>query len=552
MTKLLEKPAIQALLICLLGAAAYANTLHVPFLFDDNPAIVNNPLLDTLWGFFSAPDWDSPFFRARWFAFLTFAVNKSLTGLTLPPLHVTNILIHLATALLVWRLSAVTLAGFGVETKQHYRFAPFLAALLFVLHPVQTQAVTYLVQRMASLATLLYLAAMLLYRHAAVAGRKRLLWYVGALAVGLLAMGTKEISFTLPLALVLYDVCFLAGEPGRRAGRLAPFVATIAILPFVIYRVGAMSRLASIGGDGGLNIPLPHVTYLITELRVAVTYLRLLILPVGQCFDYDYPVYRSLLERQAGGALLFLLGMLWLGIRLIAVRQGASHALALSRIGGFAIIWFLLTLVPESGAVPLLDVIVEHRLYLPSVWPCIAAGLLFEYARLVAGKQQPVVIVFMVIVIIALGLASWRRNALWRDEPAIWGDTLAKMPNNERAWASLGEYHVKRLEYSKAIPLLERAVALNLGFYPAVYKLGVALYMSGETLRGRSMVARAADMAPDFVTAWKKAGQLFLITGQAGDAQYYLRHAALLAPSDVETHALLNRAVAAQEIQKGR
>src|SRR5574341_571468 len=241
--------------VALIGLAAYANAFGGAFVFDDKPQIRDNLALRDLGALVS---WNGFLrFPQRWVAQVTFALNQWIGGLAPVGYHAVNVAIHLANALLVHalivlafrtpRLARSTLAP-------HARAIAFVAAALFVTHPIQTQAVTYVVQRMTSLAALFYLAAVVLYlrwRLGAASGNRagRAAGYASVLAAIVLAMLTKEIALTLPFAIALVELSLL--EPARRdLFALVPILVTLTIVPGirVVYQHASLA-----GGFGAMD-----------------------------------------------------------------------------------------------------------------------------------------------------------------------------------------------------------------------------------------------------------------------------------------------------------
>ena len=244
---------------------------------------------------------------------------------------------------------------------------------------MQTQAVTYTTQRFASLATLFFLLSLVLYashRVGAEGGRRGYIKYALALASAIAAQMTKEIAFTLPTVVVLYEAAFFSGGLRKRALFAAPFLAVMLIIPFTL--------LVYAGPDHGVSelirekqiqelSDLSPYQYLSTQFRVVVTYLRLVILPVGQNLDYDYPKFTSVLQPGSLLSLVFLLSFAAVSVLAYArSRTGRAPLVALSAAGVF---WFFITLSIESSVIPIQDVIFEHRLYLPSIGLFILSGL---------------------------------------------------------------------------------------------------------------------------------------------------------------------------------
>lgn len=428
----------QILLIILCGVFAYSNTFHVPFVFDDYPNIVDNRSLDTLSKYFNSTVGSNFILTSRWFALATFAFNKSIGGTGVTGFHVVNLLIHLSTGLMVYFLAKTTLTSFGENTEQRYAIAPLIASLGFVLHPVQTQAVTYIVQRMTSLATLFYLVTFLLYARIFMSApslslsKRRMAFYLLAIVSTLLAMSTKEISFTLPLTLALFDVLFLKGSVKQRVTRLSPFVLCMLLMSFCLVGIDKGMDAITHGGGDELSFSLPRLTYLYTECRVIITYLRLLILPVAQNLDYSYQVFTSLFQAQVLASLVLIVALFGCGCYCVkASQKDTCRFPALLRIAGFAICWFFITLSIESGIVPLLDTIVEHRLYLPSVWFFISIAVAITELYQRATTKKALVATATTLLIIISGCATFQRNKVWRDRAALWTDVVNKAPDRK-------------------------------------------------------------------------------------------------------------------------
>src|SRR6266496_2350955 len=289
-------------LLAALALGAYANSFGASFHFDDRLHIVQKRLVNAP-GLLGDPARVVALFSGnptRFVANLSFAVDAQLYGLDPRGFHVVNFCVHLAATLLVWRLALLLfrtprLASSAMASRSN--LVALLAAALFAAHPIQTQAVTYVVQRLASLSTALALAAVVAYvaarlrDEAAPRGRAWPL-FAAAVAFSVLAMLTKESTFTLPALIGLAEGIFFAGPLRRRALRLLPFALTIPIIPaFQAAQQGTMAdRIAAGGVSAQLMAGLTHYHYLLTEARVVVTYLRLLVWPTGQNLFYDYPI----------------------------------------------------------------------------------------------------------------------------------------------------------------------------------------------------------------------------------------------------------------------
>ena len=488
-----RRPWLPAALVVAVAAACYANTLHAAFQFDDYLHVVNDPALRDLGAAFA-----SAWRTNRGVATLTFALDYACHGLALPGWHLVNLVVHALNGLLVLALGLRLAAAAGPAERPPSPAPAVTAALLFVAHPVQTEAVTYVVQRQASLATLFYLLALWLYAEGRRLPRGRLAraaWF-GALAATLLALRTKEIAFTLPLALCLYEWLFGAGRARRRLALLAPFLATLAVVPLtILHEQGAPAGgvLGAVDAAARVQSALPRWLYLATELRVMVTYLRLLVFPAGQNLDYDYPLQGSLRSPAALASALLLAGLAVLALWMLRrARRPGQEPL---RVAGFGLLFFFLASSVESSVIPIYDVILEHRLYLPSAGIALAAGALagMAWERLPRCPAWPrrAAAGALAALVAALSLATHARNEVWRDGVSLWSDVVAKSPRKSRPHEMLGEALEDRGDLPAAVAEWRVAVALDPDNSNALNQLGAAALLANDLPAARAWLERA-------------------------------------------------------------
>jgi tetratricopeptide (TPR) repeat protein len=281
-------------------------------------------------------------------------------------------------------------------------------------------------------------------------GAKRYIFYAASMISAFLAMNTKQIAFTLPFAILLYEFSFFKGAPRKRVLFLIPLLLTLLIIPLSLIDVDR--SLGELVGDMGKATAIqniPRLNYLLTELRVMVTYLRLLVLPVNQNLDYDYPMYDSFFALPVLLSFLFLFSIFSCGI--ILFKQSRITAPS-SRLIAFGIFWFFLSLSVESSIIPL-HLIYEHRLYLPSagffVVIVTAMFLLLEIAK--NQKLTKIVFVVFVLILIVLISATYARNEAWQSIAGLWEDVVSKSPENSRAHNNLGNAYVLEGKSEEAI-----------------------------------------------------------------------------------------------------
>ena len=372
---------ISILLICLLGIIAYSNSFDCSFHFDDTLTIVNNIAIRDL---SNVKAWWS-FAPSRPIGFLSFALNYHFHRLDVWGYHLVNLAIHIVNAVLVWWLVMLTMATPVMKAQpvsRHKGAMALFTALLFVSHPLATQSVTYIVQRLASLATLFYLLSLALYVKGRLGEgnkeRRVLFFYTGSILCAVLGMLTKEIVFTLPFALILYEFSFIKTGTWKidikdRGIQIPVIILVIfVVLFFLNFSVDIFNPIPPLLNQG-YDYPITAWEYLLTQFSVILTYIRLFIVPVNQNLDYDYPISHSLLEWHTLFGLLSLAGILVLGI-LVFRRY---------RLIAFGIFWFFLTLSVESSIIPISqNVIFEHRTYLPGLgFFLVLTGIVFYFLR---------------------------------------------------------------------------------------------------------------------------------------------------------------------------
>jgi len=473
-----RRHALAVLCVLIVGLAAYANTWSAPFQMDEGLYLRDNPFVREGGGSVDVVRTDPELYKSvvqRYVAYLTFALNYRIHGLHVIGYHVVNVAIHLLNALLVYVFVLVTfrtpMLRSSVLTSASW-YPAFFTALFFVAHPVQTEAVTYIMQRLTSLAAFFSLVSIVLYGAGRLAeeepivrtGRSRWSgprwWYAGAVLFAVLAMKTKENAFILPMLIALYEAFFFTGEVKKRVVRLLPILATMLIIPLTTYLLLREQgvHLAGMAAGGGGN-EIPWWSYLITQSRVLVTYVRLLVVPFGQNFYYDYPVYQSLLEPAVLLSLTLHACIVSLGIILFRSATRVDPAL---RVVSFGILWFYVALSVESSIIPLPRVICEYRMYLPSVGFILAviSGVFILFAKTGLGKGLRAGLVALSVLLVGTAYAAYNRNDVWRDTVSLWEDTAGKSPENSEVHTNLGAAFVRWGRYPEAMGELQTALQL--------------------------------------------------------------------------------------------
>ncbi|KAF0218422.1 MAG: hypothetical protein FD174_2883 [Geobacteraceae bacterium] len=563
---------VHVFLIVILGLSAYSNTFHVPFVFDDQTSIIDNPVIRDLANFFSSGT-GYGYNPRRFVGYLTIALNYRLGGVDVTGYHAFNLTVHIITALLVYYLCLLTFRTpslLGSSLSGGARQVALLSGLLFVVHPVQTEAVTYIIQRLSSLAAMFYLLSLVFYVrarlfHESGNGRvhgKTVLSYSLSLISAVLAMKTKEIAFTLPIIIALHEFFFFRGGIRKRLLFLLPIALTIAIIPFTMVSAGKpIGKLLADAGDaarGGADIS--RGDYLITQVSVITTYVRLLFLPINQNLDYDYPLSHSLLNPRVFVSFLFLFLIASLAIYLFR-RSRIPHPASrfplpnprfpvpsprspipdpALRLVSFGICWFFITLSVESSVIPLADVIFEHRLYLPSAGALIAAATAAAFAARKFGAKA--VGIVSTAVVLAFSAGTWKRNLAWGDPLTLWGDVVAKSPGKARPRYNLGTALNQQGFVDEAIDQFQIALRLDPANADVRHNLGVAYVAKGLMDEAIKEYRAAIGLNPASAQAHNSLGGAYVGKGLIDEAIEEYGIALRLDPSYADAHNNLGAA----------
>jgi tetratricopeptide (TPR) repeat protein len=561
--RLFRRPALQMALIALMSLLVYSNTCQAPFQFDDEFVIKNNRVIRDL-GLFVAPSeaeaftehFEYPSFKMRYITYLTFALNYRMHGLQVAGYHAFSLFIHAANGILVYLFVLLTLRTPFLRNSfsRDRRLFALLIALLFTCHPLQSQAVVYTWQRGVLLAASFSLLALFTYgrgrllaAHSPGTGSRALAYYLVALACSAAAMKTKEIAITLPVVICCYEFVFFDGPAKRRIALLLPFLATMLIIP--VSFIGA-DRLLE-GLLGGVTEEMRQYTtaaltrdeYLFTQFRVILTYLRLLFLPVNQSFDYDYPVFPSFFAPQVMLSFAALLFVLLLGVFLFS-RYRMSHPT--TRLVSFGIFWFFITLSTESSVIPIIDVMMEYRMYLPGV------GALLAFAAPASGALEKwklrrkgagiAVVAACTTVVAFISVSTYAHNTLYESRIRLWEDAAQKAPEKARTSYNLAHAYDEADALDKAATHYRRTITLDPSHHKARNNLGRIYYKMGLYSQAVEQFISALELQPEDVSALINLGNTYLVLGKPDDALEQLNTALEHNPSHHQLHNTLGNA----------
>lgn len=452
----IKGPAALCVVVVCAALLPYLHVLNAPFYYDDLPNIVRNGFVHV--GTFDLDSFyiaglSSPL-PSRFFAYFTFALNHYFGGLDPFGYHLVNLAIHAINSLLVLFVAhAIFSKRFpAVESKQAVWIGATTAACMFAVHPVQIQAVTYIVQRMTSLSVMFFLLAYALYilSTGAQERRKWMLLVVSAVC-WFLALSCKEIAITLPAVIFLHR--WLIQEHGQFLWMRAHLAAIGSLLLLTVLAYVFFDVIDGIPSFEHMYKYRPFTLQerVLTELRVVVHYLSLIAYPLPSRLNliHTFSLSHSFLDP-----ITTLLSFGLLSALLIVAFYYTRRFSFLS----FCIFWFFVNLVLESSVIAL-DLSYEHRLYLPLVGISLLTG--YAVARVSRAPSSVFVRAGAVVVLVALAFATYQRNLVWTDELWLWRDVMAKSPDS---WSALNNYAgvLKHRGMSDlAIPYYERAVRAN-------------------------------------------------------------------------------------------
>lgn len=538
-----ERHLLAAILIYCLGFATYWNSLSVPFVFDDYPNIRDNPSIRLnelgLDGLRVAAF--EGYAERRPVANVSFALNYAAGGYDVKGYHLVNVFIHVINGVLVYFVALILLrrsrsvSARDDFTDHRLRLAALLAAAIFVVHPLQIQAVTYIVQRMSSMAAMFSLTSLLLFllgRQTGTVTRRCMLW-CGAFLAWLLALGAKEIAAALPAVLLLVELLFFRPPQGRRPATVVAYalLAAVGILAAAFVYLGADPATAL--SDQYQIRSFTAAERVLTELRVLVFYLSLLLFPwPGRLsLDHGFSVSHSLVDPVS----TLLCALLLVLMVVLAVRLARRQPII-----SFCILWYFVTLAIESSFIGL-ELVFEHRLYLPMFGFALAVAYCF---CLVSAHHRIASATLAGLMVVALATATVVRNGVWRDPIALWSDAVSKNPNGYRARNNLGRALADRGDFQRAMHEFDEAIRIEPDFAEPHNNLGALYAKSGRLDAAIEHFKKAIELNPRYVQAYNNLGVALLDAGRIHESASTLSQAVRITPRYAKAHSNLAASLA--------
>ncbi|MBT0663510.1 hypothetical protein KI809_04265 [Geobacter pelophilus] len=547
--------------IILLGSALYAHTLPFPFVWDGRGYILGNPLvkgfgyyddilnigkfvqLDEKLGIPS--DYVTNFIQ-RPITYFTFSINYLLGGNNPAGYRAFNIAIHLFNTIIIYRLLERILqrsSDSKLLDRFSTRFIPTASAMLFLVHPLQTESVIYITQRFTSMAAGFYLMTAYLYFCSTTGSDKRraTLLYWASVATLLAGMLTKEVVFTAPFVLLLLEIIVLGNPWKSSLQKVLPHMLCLPVIPSLVMVATAAQKSSTVSLKNSLNAinfyDYSIADYATTQLCAIVSYIRLIFLPYGQNADHDYPLYTSLLQGRVLLSLTVLTAIVVSSLLLYRRKPQEQHQSLLF----FGVMFFFISISVTSSIVPMAELLVERRTYLPSFGAFLsivsAADLLrIKWRAIIARKVM--MAGFAVWLIILCGV-TYARSEVWRSTVSFWQDSALKSPNKLRPMLALVAAYFDRKQYERAAAWQKKIIAL----YPAEQNYYVILeelqYLQGLYTDSIETGVQALSLGDGSATIYYFLGLAYAKIGLPGDAEQALKYAIALEPKFLDAHLAL-------------
>lgn len=587
-TKLTDKlgsPWVAIMILAFVTLFIYSNIYNAPFVFDDLVQIEDKTKIRDMSRFLSIDQ----LFAPRPLVEFTFALNYKFGKLNVFGYHLVNVFIHMMNAFLVYfiALHIGNLLPYSVKSSisrhSDVSLMALVSALIFVTHPIQTQAVTYTVQRYTSMAALFYFLSVLFYikgrcsvqgltasaknlkgqKSGSKAKRNRrgerqnivkkkekgeyiptfrlanVGWFGFAFLFGVMAFLCKQNAASLPGAILLIEYILFDRSWKGWKKKLTWFVPAFLLMALFILYVSGFFRgdfnfgrlLEDVSKLSRETVEVSRWEYLCTQFNVIAIYIRLLFLPFAQNLDHMYPFKEGFFDGVTPLAFLFLSGILAIGFWCIRKRPVIS----------FGIFWFFITLSVESSIIPISDAMFEHRLYLPLFgFALVMSYFLFDLWH----NRKFWMGIISVAVIGYFATATYLRNRVWQDSITLWSDVLSKNPSNYRAHNNLGNALKGRGDVRGALGHYREALQIKPDFGDAHNNLGNALMRQGKLDEAIAHLQKAVRFEPGYASAYNNLGVALAANGDLKEAHRCFMAALRLKPGFAGAHNSLANTLA--------
>lgn len=504
------------LIIIVVLFVIYLPGLNTPFQFDDVKRIAGQKIIENLdiLDIFQ-------YSKSRFMLYLTLAVNYYFGKYNVFGYHLFNLIVHAISSLLVFAISFIIFNSPRLKKQnlaQHSLILAFFSSMIFAFHPIQTGAVTYIWQRGESMTGMFYLLTIFLYvkfRMRQASGHMdkiNALFYAGCIIAMIMCLFTKPNSVTLPMAILIFEACFLSSSFKEFKGSLKYLMP---IFLFILLPVALAKFDAGENKGVAIRFTSYYMPYYYTKIRVLANALLLMLFPVNQRIEYDFAWSVSLINPASTLVSLIILTAL-IAICIFNFRRNPLIS--------FVIIWFYLVF-SVTTILYLDDLFFEHYLYLPLfgyslILPALSLGIANS---LKINKKWWIGL--LVILVTAYSIAAYSRNLVWKTEISLWEDAVKKSPYRARAHYTLGVYYFKVQRYEEALREYRIALQLKPEYPEAYYRIGEYYFIFRDTERSVGYYKKAIEMNPEFFEAYVNLSNVYLARRQYKEAKECLGNA---------------------------
>ncbi len=551
------RPWVVAIILGVAIAAVYCQALNAPFLFDDQISITENPSIQSLWPPIGTEDQPGPLnppldlpTSGRPLVNLTFAINYLIGGFNPLGYHVVNVAIHFLSACLLYEVVRRTLrlAYFNGRFEADASWLALAAALLWALHPLQTEAVIYTTQRTELMMALFYLATLycsLRYWAAnpsssPASNSNRTTWLTLAVLSCACGMASKEVMVSAPIIVLLFDRTFISGSFGRALRESRPLYIGLFSTWIILF---ALNIGGPRSGSAGFHFDVPAYQWWLTQCEVLLIYLKLAIWPSPLLCEYELPYFKSVADAWQYVLPVILLG--WITFVLLVKNRPSGFLLA-----------FMAAVIAPTFFVPILtETAAERRLYLPlaSLVVMVVVG---AYLLLNAWRQRSTATTTStrwhfaapaaaILLALLAGVVSAQRLGDYYDEMLLWRQVEAAQPNNYLAHYNLGLLLNYAGKEQESFEELKTAVDANPNYANARSALGFALIYAGRIPEAIDSLNAALALKPEHVGALNNMGIALIQLGRSPEAIEVLQHALRVNPQHADARNNLGRALTA-------
>ncbi len=509
--------------IILVGFLSYSNSLHSPFQFDGVVHIQKNEALKSMDGFYKKYDLTN--YANRFVSVLTLVFNVYLGDTDTFGFHLLSLQIHLWVCLLIYIVARILLNSFPNNGIIKRKFnLPLLAAIIFSAHPVFTQTVSYLVNRSALMSSFLYLfsfysfiCALQAYFSDPKAPFRRIKYFsllTVSLVLMVLGLASKLTMISLPIIICVFYILiqyrsqegvitFIKREKNLILTLITPLIIVLAQRAFFSHT--GLFRLAD-----SATSTINRLDYFLSQIKWLVFYyLKLLSFPFNQNIDPTISLIKSISDPK------LLIGIIFLGFLLYSLQK-------LQRAIIFGILWFLISLSPESSFIPLKDTVMEHRLYLPGI------GLAIALSAILINRRAFIILICIIPIFSAITL---NRNLDWSSEYNLWLDASRKSPEKARPHLNLGRALSLMKKYEESVPHYQKTIKLKPDFFEAYHNLGVSFSLIGQCKNAFPPLEKALELHPGQVETMLTLANCYKTLKDYKNAARYLHRATEQAPN---------------------